>query len=275
MNILIICIQGMTSGVMAKRLNELASEKNENYHFKACGWSHVSENLKWSDVCLITPQARGYLDVIQPMLTTNKIRTILVKSTDLSFNRISDTYENILFLVRPVKESSTKDKIIDISFWLFSCFVIFFLIHLLSNFTTGFLRDSIFNPLNCATWQCISFYFCMIISRFVLKGTNSPRNISAMLGVYIVMLATPYAIPAGDSAYLYTSFLMRGTYGPKWSIYYILVTTLTTFCLRLLLKKDQEKNTRSKLNWLEMGFPISVLTCFFLGIRILISFVVN
>ena len=58
-NVVIVCIQGVTSSVMAKRLNTLAEQKNENYVFKAVSVSDIKDYLEDSDYILLTPQIKN------------------------------------------------------------------------------------------------------------------------------------------------------------------------------------------------------------------------
>lgn len=275
MNILIVCIQGMTSGVMANRLNDLAEEKQEEYRFKACGWSRVGDNISWADVCLITPQAKGYLDVIEPLLSKNQIRCIQVSTLDLAFNRIPYTYENIVYLVKPANKQTEMDKIKEIFLWFLFCFVLYASIHVCSQLTTVFLHNAIFYPLDCATWQCISIYFSSMVTMLMLKETNVSRVVSILMGVYIVLLSTPATFDSYGETQIFEKYMTQGFYGPKWLVYYLVITILTTYCFRIALQRDQEKNKRSKLNWLQAGIPLSLMTAVFLTLRFLIALIIR
>ena len=66
-NVVIVCIQGVTSSVMAKRLNTLAEQKNENYVFKAVSVSDIKDYLEDSDYILLTPQIKNKFNEIDRM----------------------------------------------------------------------------------------------------------------------------------------------------------------------------------------------------------------
>ena len=57
-NILIICIQGLTSGILARKLNMIAEERNEAYSFLSAGIADAEKHLDWADYLILTPQVR-------------------------------------------------------------------------------------------------------------------------------------------------------------------------------------------------------------------------
>ena len=57
--VIIVCIQGVTSSVMAKKLNILAKQKNENYEFQAVSVADIHDYLDESDYVLLTPQVKS------------------------------------------------------------------------------------------------------------------------------------------------------------------------------------------------------------------------
>lgn len=272
MNILIVCIQGMTSGVMANRLNEIANEKKGNYTFRACGWTKVNEHLNWADIAILTPQVKGYLNIIIPQLEHHQIKNIQVGSTDLSFNRILTTYENLIYLVQPKVKRTWQEKILRIgSEVIFICFL-FSAIHLITLFTSGWIYEQIFYPLDSIMWNCMSFYLCIILSTYVLNETVISRTAAILLGIYAVLLVTPISFLKIDSSTFFYDLVVLGIYGPKLALYYLIVVGVSTWILKIILKEGNYPNRlHRKLTWIEMAYPMTLLTAFILLVRIIVS----
>lgn len=273
MNILIVCIQGMTSGVMAKRLNEIAKEKNEDFSFRACGWAKVNENLRWADVGVLTPQVKGFLDVITPQFEQYNIPCIQVSTLDISFNRIPNTYENITFLVRPKPRNTLKERVREIAPEILFIFLVCSIFHLFAVLTSGWIYTNIFYPLDCVTWKCMSFYVCILLSTYMLASSNVPRTVAILLGIYVILVATPVSFSREKSNLFFLELLSSGAYGPKWVAYFLAVTGISMLWMRLFLGNgiNSKGNYRTKMTWLEMIYPMFTFTTTVLAIRIIVS----
>ncbi len=69
MNIVIVCVSGMTSSVLARKLNAIAEEKQSNEYFYALGVNTLHEQIEKMDVVLISPQVKVFDNQIFIMLT--------------------------------------------------------------------------------------------------------------------------------------------------------------------------------------------------------------
>lgn len=99
MNVLIVCLQGMTSRVMAQKMTELAKKKADNYVFKAAGYLYVQDQAGWADIILVTPQARAYAKGIKAGLQGMGLQIYQLSAFNEAFNNIPETYEMICRLI--------------------------------------------------------------------------------------------------------------------------------------------------------------------------------
>ena len=98
-NVVIVCIQGVTSSVMAKRLNTLAEQKNENYVFKAVSVSDIKDYLEDSDYILLTPQIKNKFNEIDRMSKDYHCEIGILEERSVSFNNIELTYNNLKSII--------------------------------------------------------------------------------------------------------------------------------------------------------------------------------
>lgn len=106
-NILIICIQGLTSGILARKLNMIAEERNEAYSFLSAGIADAEKHLDWADYLILTPQVRDRMQKAEESAAAHGVKCLILADTMISFQKTVDTYENI------VKAISAQQKTAD------------------------------------------------------------------------------------------------------------------------------------------------------------------
>lgn len=97
--ITIVCIQGVTSSVMARKLNILAKQKKEEYIFKAVSISDINDYLDDSDYILLTPQVKTKFKEIDEMAKDYHCEIGILEERSVSFNNIELTYNNLKSII--------------------------------------------------------------------------------------------------------------------------------------------------------------------------------
>lgn len=112
MRILIICLQGLTSGVIARKLSAIAEEKGIRDEYKAIGYQDVSSYREWADIVLLTPQIRTFRDKIRETFQSTDTEIFQLSMFAESFNHVDKLYEEIQRLVHKnsVNQKSTLNR---------------------------------------------------------------------------------------------------------------------------------------------------------------------
>lgn len=97
--VIIVCIQGVTSSVMAKKLNILAKQKNENYEFQAVSVADIHDYLDEPDYVLLTPQVKSKFNDIFNMSKDYHCEIGILEESNVSFNNIELTYYNLKSII--------------------------------------------------------------------------------------------------------------------------------------------------------------------------------
>ncbi len=112
MKILIICLQGLTSGLIARKLSAIAEEKGIRDEYKAIGYQDVSSYREWADIVLLTPQIRTFRDKIRETFQSADTEIFQLSIFAESFNHVDKLYEEIQRLVHKnsVNQKSTLNR---------------------------------------------------------------------------------------------------------------------------------------------------------------------
>lgn len=103
MKILIVCIQGLTSGILAKRMTDISHDHGDGHEFRACSQFDLDQYQEWADVILLTTQVRSIAKNTEEKYAEKKI--LVISQESMSFNQVSETYAQILHQI------SKKDSI--------------------------------------------------------------------------------------------------------------------------------------------------------------------
>lgn len=130
MNILIVCIQGMTSNILAMRLNQIAVNHDEMYRFRSISYMDLKKEMPWADVVLLTPQVRNYTESIESLIEASDIQMWTIRDSALSFNNVNVTYDNIKNIINNhEQEDKTLPELIKIvsrNTFIFVAFIVVF-----------------------------------------------------------------------------------------------------------------------------------------------------
>lgn len=112
MRILIICLQGLTSRVIARKLSAIAEEKGIRDEYKAIGYQDVSSYREWADIVLLTPQIRTFREAIGEAFSSSDTEIYQLSIFAESFNHVDRLYEEIQRLIRKdsVNPKSTLNR---------------------------------------------------------------------------------------------------------------------------------------------------------------------
>lgn len=94
MKILIVCIQGLTSGILAKRMTDISHDHGDDHEFHACSQFDLQDNQEWADVILLTTQVKAISKEIEEKYSTKKV--LIISEESMSFNQVEETYVQIL-----------------------------------------------------------------------------------------------------------------------------------------------------------------------------------
>lgn len=95
MKILIVCIQGLTSGILAKRMTAISHDHGDDHEFRACSQFDLAQYQEWADVILLTAQVKSIRSEIEKKYAGSK-KIFVISEESMSFSQVNTTYQEIL-----------------------------------------------------------------------------------------------------------------------------------------------------------------------------------
>lgn len=261
MNILIVCLQGLTSGVMAKELTRMAEEKKDPYVFRACSVHNLEESVSWCDICLLTPQVQSFHASIERIASEHHIPVWSMDSLTLSFNTLPETYQRIVERIQPQKEtSSTVTHLLIILCMIGICGAGALLLTL---FPIPFLL-----PLKEVTWDCISIYVLLYLFEAYFRKYHLPPATGLTFSLITLFALLPVRFQSDSYSTIYHVLVQnRHLFGILYLPYYLsaslLIFQLCSFLFPRLLKGKK----LGSINYLTCGIPYAVILGLLLVIR--------
>lgn len=108
MTILIVCIQGLTSGVLATKLNKIAKERDDDYHFKSINYLTVEEEMVSADIIFLTPQVKRQIKNFDNPTFQSNDKIYVLPDISISFDKIDQTYDNIISYIKNSEQDQQK-----------------------------------------------------------------------------------------------------------------------------------------------------------------------
>lgn len=102
MKVLIVCIQGLTSGILAQRLTCYAEKEGQGYCFRAASYYDIENILAehWADIVLLTPQVKNELPRIQALFKEQNVSVWVMGETSVGLRDVALDYADIVALIQ-------------------------------------------------------------------------------------------------------------------------------------------------------------------------------
>lgn len=185
-NILIVCIQGLTSSIMAKKLTMCTKNHEEAFVFRATSIESIEEYKEWADVILITPQIESSIQKIKNITGEKQIK-ILAKST-LAIGSPEMTYKNIKKIL--VEENEKISFINVLKHLLYDAFYLCLVVLLLGSVCEIFYiktQMKLFHELYIKSAGVLYFYMACFLGGRMGHYTNESKQIFGMMGLSTVL----------------------------------------------------------------------------------------
>jgi len=95
MRITLVCASGLTTNLLAKKLNDYSNKMGYNDSFSAIKVNFYSDVMNDTNIFCIAPQAELLSKSLQYNAKTNGIKIIYLEETDLVFGNVEKIYEQI------------------------------------------------------------------------------------------------------------------------------------------------------------------------------------
>lgn len=227
-NIIIVCIQGVTSTVLARKLNEYAKKEESDYHFKSVSVSKIADYLEDANYILLTPQVKGKVKEIETLTSDYSCELKILLDHEVSFTMIEQTFNNIKSIIETEKTNNDsfikviKKILIDIC----SAAV------LITSFGLGFellyLTTQIpwFHELYQLSTGIICLYLSFLIGLFYAKHKDKSQFIYGSVTLLTTLLYSPTFFNPSDYTITYNFHitevnLIIDFYSFKGLMYYI------------------------------------------------------
>lgn len=199
-NILIVCIQGLTSGILARKLNMTAQEKQEDFSFLSAGFAEAEKHLEWADYVIMTPQVRDRFGSIEEQASLHNAVCLMLADTMVSFQKTEETYGNIL---RAIGENDGRKK--NVPGVLPACLltactaaVCGMTAYVLFRLTGA----EVFRDLFSMTAGMISLHCSLVLGYSLFEKNGESGLFGLLVSLLILMSLTPFRdIPADPEVY--------------------------------------------------------------------------
>jgi Phosphotransferase system cellobiose-specific component IIB len=242
MKILIVCIQGLTSGILAKRMTEISRERGDNHEFHACSQFDLEKYQEWADVILLTTQVKSIRGAIEKQYGTAK-KIFVISEESMSFSQINSTYQQILHQISnaPVRKPWWQ------IFWhvLKNTLILCVLLSLPGWFAYGIhllTGNAVAEDIYESTAKVICLYGACICGYYYAKETSENEITYIVVGLLSLLAMTP-SFTTGNIAAAESEFLTITVpnYGFWMLLIYLPFMMLAFYCyqhLALYVKKQ-------------------------------------
>ncbi len=217
-NILIVCIQGLTSGILAGKLNQTAEKNREEYRFLSAGIAEAEKHLDWADYVILTPQVKDRTHSLQENARQNQAVCLTLADTMISFQNIQETYGNITSAIEPEKPGTDRYRIILIHCALTACIVA--LSGGVSYLIGRFSGIELFQEFYIRTLGMICLYCSLDLGYRIFEENRENGMTGFLVSLMILLSLTPFVRIDGDPRFnLYlTHMAVDMSY---WSVRYL------------------------------------------------------
>ena len=95
MKVTLVCVSGITTSILANKLNAYAEEQKKEDYFVATRLSMSLDNILASDVVLVAPQARPTASKLKEEAEKVNLPLIFLEEEDLVFGKVEKIYQEI------------------------------------------------------------------------------------------------------------------------------------------------------------------------------------
>lgn len=277
--VIIVCIQGVTSSIMAKKLNILAKQKNENYTFKAVSVADINDYLDDSDYILLTPQVKTKFNEIFIMSKECHCEIGILEERSVSFNNIELTYNNLKSIIEKETHEisewiALKRTIIDVLIFCLLFSSIGRLFYLFYHFT----KIALFYEIYQKTSGIICLYVAYVIGALFAKYLNQSSFIYGsicVLTLFAYSLCSFSVISSNtfQNSIDLISILYVSNYGISNIFKYSIVVSCGLFIfhyLNLFITKKSEERHYFSVGYFNM--PNHILMASYLFIIFILSY---
>lgn len=227
-NILIICIQGLTSGILARKLNMTAQQRKQEYSFRSSGVADAEKHMEWADYVILTPQVKDRLAKAEETAEKHGAECLILADTMISFQKTEETYENIVRALGDKKAPSRSDTLHSL---LDTLIMISPLIAagICAEAVSKLSGSLIMHEISCRTTGIISLYALPALGYALFRQRGESRMAGLLSGLLVLLVLTPFR---HDIAYAEDAFAVSGRVAEirYWSLPY-LPFTLAAGCL--------------------------------------------
>jgi len=245
-NILIVCIQGLTSSIMAKKLTMCAQNKGEDFCFKAAGIESMQQYTEWADVILVTPQIETSIQKIENIIGNNEIKIKILAKSTLALGSTEMTYEKIKQAIDGNTGRIPFGKIVKLLFLDALCFsIVILLCGSLAEIIYVKTQIEIFHEVFVKTAGIACVYISCFLGGRMGHYTNYSKHIFGMIGLSsALMFATANIKFQGSNSLKFSELAVYASY--KWNLLWIpiMIILLSIFYLifDITYRWNQKKN---------------------------------
>jgi|GEM_PF-3724686 len=95
MKIVLLCVSGITSNILANDLQNYAKQNNKNDSFLACKMNYFKDLIDTTDIFLLAPQAKAMADEVKKVSEEKNIKVIELEEEEFVLRNVEDIYQKI------------------------------------------------------------------------------------------------------------------------------------------------------------------------------------
>lgn len=205
MKILIVCIQGITSNLLANKLTEYSASK---YEYISVGASDIEKYFTEVDIIVLTPQVKNQYNILSKRKDIYGFKVYKISDNTLSLSNIPNTHNKIVNLIESDKSGIDKSTIYKLNKATLTFLLTYFvLIALLAVFKINFNLNFI-NEIYTFILYCMPFFAILRFGFEFGKLTLTSKGITAMVGLMTFLTFQIYELGVNDFGKLeYIPFL--------------------------------------------------------------------
>lgn len=277
--ITIVCIQGVTSSVMARKLNILAKQKKEEYIFKAVSISDINDYLDDSDYILLTPQVKTKFNEIDEMAKDYHCEIGILEERSVSFNNIELTYNNLKSIIEKdnyeinefIALKSTFIEVLIFSVMICCIGIFFYEIYHYTNIM-------IFYDIYQKTSGVICIYVAYAIGALFARYLHQSSFIYGSIGILTLLAYSLCSFSVINHTYFQDSIdLISMLYVNNYGMSNLLEYSIVVFCglfifhfLNILIRKKSKERHNFYVGYFHM--PNHILMAFYLLIIFILAY---
>lgn len=250
--VIIVCIQGVTSSVMARKLNILAKEKNDIYHFIAVGIDDLDQYLVGTNFILLTPQVKSKVNDIQKLIANTTCEVGVIGDSSISFNHIELTYQNLKTIIeKKDKNLRVTDALIETLKDAFIPILFIYIVGSIFKSLYSMTENEIFYDIFQRTSGILCVYSAYFIGGTFAKKVHRSSFMYGSVCLLSLFFFSPIFTNSIKSVYPYhyigpEGFLVISELGTQHMFLYLLLVLFSVllfyFYNTLIIKKCEERH---------------------------------